>query len=85
MISNISSLADTSRQTSLQTAPATQNQSRSDPAQASKPQPLQSVQDSIEISAAGLAAVQSTEAIISAANAGDPIAIAIIQRWKGPA
>jgi hypothetical protein len=76
MISTIASLANIDSATSYSTLTNTQN-----PAQTPPPQP---VEDSIQLSTAALIALQTPEQIFDGAAAGDPKAIAIIEKDQNP-
>jgi len=84
MISSISSLQNFGSDYSYRSASATPNPP---PSETSQPAPVTSpiVQDSIQLSAAGLAALQTPEEIFTAAAAGDARAIAIIEKNQHPA
>jgi hypothetical protein len=80
MISSIGSLPNFDSQSSYQTAPVTQNTAQSQSSQYASSQTSQPAQDVIQLSAAGLAALQTPEEIFLAANSGNAQAIAIIEQ-----
>lgn len=85
-ISNISSdwLQNSESQSFYQSAPSAQNSTQSGTVGYASTDTSQPVQDSVQLSAAGMMALQSPEEILVAADAGDPTAIAIIQKDQKP-